>query len=65
MGLIEFQTVLGRMLREQNRDDHVRGVSLEEDESQYLENLRVPQSFVSMRVCSGRGVFRELQRRRI
>jgi hypothetical protein len=40
MGLIDFQTVLGRMLREQNRDDHLRGVSLEEGESQYLENLR-------------------------
>ena len=45
MGLIEFQTVLGRMLREQNRDDHVRGVSLEEDESQYFKNLRDTAEF--------------------
>ena len=40
MGLIDFQTVLGRMLREQNRDDHLRGVSLDEGESRYFENLR-------------------------
>jgi hypothetical protein len=39
MGLIEFQTVLGRMLREQNRDDHLRGVTLAAGESRYLENL--------------------------
>ena len=45
MGLIEFQTVLGRMLREQNRDDHLRGVSLEEDEGRYLENLRDTAEF--------------------
>ena len=45
MGLIEFQTVLGRMLREQNRDDHARGVSLEESESRYLENLRDSDEF--------------------
>ena len=45
MGLIEFQTVLGRMLREQNRDDHLRGVSLEVSESQYLENLRETAEF--------------------
>ena len=45
MGLIDFQTVLGRMLREQNRDDHLRGVSLEEGESLYLENLRDTAEF--------------------
>lgn len=45
MGLIDFQTVLGRMLREQNRDDHLRGVSLEEGESRYLENLRDTSEF--------------------
>ena len=45
MGLIEFQTVLGRMLREQNRDDHLRGVSLEETESRYLDNLRGTAGF--------------------
>jgi hypothetical protein len=45
MGLIDFQTVLGRMLREQNRDDHLRGVSLEEGESRYLENLRDTAEF--------------------
>src|SRR5687767_3690812 len=28
------------MLREQNRDDHLRGVSLAEGENRYLENLR-------------------------
>jgi hypothetical protein len=45
MGLIEFQTVLGRMLREHNRDDHLRGVSLEENESHYLGNLRDTAEF--------------------
>jgi hypothetical protein len=45
MGLIDFQTVLGRMLREQNRHDHMRGVSLEEGESQYLEKLRGTAEF--------------------
>lgn len=45
MGLIDFQTVLGRMLREQNRDDHLRGVSLEEQESQYLKSLRDTAEF--------------------
>ncbi len=40
MGLIDFQTVLGRMLREQNRDDYLRGVSLDEEEHRYLEKLR-------------------------
>jgi len=45
MGLIDFQTVLGRMLREQHRDDHVRGVSLEEREGRYLENLRGSAEF--------------------
>ena len=45
MALIEFQTVLGRMLREQHRDDHVRGVSLEEGEGRYLENLRGSAEF--------------------
>ena len=45
MGLIEFQTVLGRMLREQNREDHLRGVCLEESESRYLEKLRDTAEF--------------------
>ena len=45
MGLIDFQTALGRMLREQNRDDYLRGVSLAEDESRYLENLRDTAEF--------------------
>src|SRR5215216_5015362 len=45
MGLIDFRTVLGRMLREQNRDDHLRGVSLEAGESRYLENLRDTTEF--------------------
>ena len=33
------------MLREQNRNDHLRGVSLEESESRYLENLRGTAEF--------------------
>jgi hypothetical protein len=45
MGLIDFQTALGRMLREQNRDDYLRGISLAEDESRYLENLRDTTEF--------------------
>jgi hypothetical protein len=45
MGLIDFQTVLGRMLREQNRDDHLRGVSLEEGENRYFENLQGTAEF--------------------
>jgi len=45
MGLIDFQTVLGRMLREQNRDDHLRGVSLEEGENRYLQNLQGTAEF--------------------
>jgi hypothetical protein len=45
MSLIDFQTALGRMLREQNRDDHLRGVSLAEDESRYLESLRGTDEF--------------------
>ena len=45
MGLIDFQTVLGRMLREQNRDDHLRGVSLAEGENRYLENLQDTAEF--------------------
>ena len=45
MGLVDFQTVLGRMLREQNRDDHLGGVSLEETESRYFENLRDSAEF--------------------
>ena len=45
MGLIDFQTALGRMLREQNRDDYLRGVSLAEGESRYLENLRDTAEF--------------------
>ncbi len=45
MALIDFQTVLGRMLREQNRDDYLRSVSLDEHESQYFENLRDTAEF--------------------
>ena len=45
MGLIDFQTALGRMLREQNRDDYLRGVGLAEGESRYLENLRDTAEF--------------------
>src|SRR6185369_5378776 len=45
LGLIDFQTALGRMLREQNRDDYLRGVSLAESESRYLENLRDTAEF--------------------
>jgi hypothetical protein len=45
MALIDFQTVLGRMLREQNSDNHVRGVRLDEGESQYLQNLRDTAEF--------------------
>ncbi len=45
MALIDFQTALGRMLREQNRDDYLRGVSLGEDESRYFENLRDTAEF--------------------
>jgi len=45
MALIDFQTVLGRMLREQNRDDYLRSVSLDERESQYFETLRDTAEF--------------------
>ncbi len=45
MALIDFQTALGRMLREQNRDDYVRGISLDESESRYFENLRGTAEF--------------------
>lgn len=45
MALIDFQTVLGRMLREQNSDNHLRGVNLDEGESQYLQNLRDTAEF--------------------
>jgi len=45
MALIDFQTVLGRMLREQNGDDHLRGVSLDERESQYIASLRETTEF--------------------
>src|SRR5688572_853110 len=33
------------MLREQNRDDHLRGVSLDEGESRYFEDLRETPEF--------------------
>ena len=33
------------MLREQNRADHLRCVSLEDSESRYLENLRDTSEF--------------------
>lgn len=45
MALIDFQTVLGRMLREQNRHDYLRSVSLDEHESQYFEKLRDTAEF--------------------
>jgi hypothetical protein len=45
MALIEFQTVLGRMLREQKSDTHLRGVSLDECESRYFQNLRETAEF--------------------
>jgi hypothetical protein len=45
MALIDFQTALGRMLREQNRDDYLRGINLDEDESRYFENLRDTAEF--------------------
>jgi len=45
MALIDFQIVLGRMLREQNSDNHLRGVSLDEGESRYLQNLRDTAEF--------------------
>ncbi len=45
MALIEFQTVLGRMLREQKSDIHLRDVSLDERESQYFANLRETVEF--------------------
>ena len=45
MALIDFQTVLGRMLRDQNGHDHLRGVSLDERESRYIENLRETSEF--------------------
>lgn len=45
MALIDFQTVLGRMLREQKSDTHRRGVSLNERENQYLEKLRDTSEF--------------------
>src|SRR6185503_2476935 len=45
MGLIDFQTVLGRMLRDQNRDDHLRGVNLEEGENRYLKGLQDTAEF--------------------
>src|SRR5678815_4481999 len=45
MALVDFQTVLGRMLREQKSDTHRRDVSLNELESEYLENLRDTAEF--------------------
>jgi hypothetical protein len=45
MALIDFQTVLGRMLREQHGDKHLRGVSLDERESRYIEDLRETTEF--------------------
>lgn len=61
MGLIDYQTVLGRMLREQNRDDYLRGVSLAAGESRYLENLRDTAEFrfyasVQRSWCVGRAM---------
>jgi hypothetical protein len=45
MALIDYQTVLGRMLRDQRGDDHLRDVSLDERESRYIENLRDTAEF--------------------
>lgn len=45
MALIDYQTVLGRMLREQKSDTHLRGVSLDEGESRYFEKLRETAEF--------------------
>ena len=45
MALIDFQTALGRMLREHNRDDYVRGINLDEHESRYFESLRDTPEF--------------------
>src|SRR5215510_2106353 len=45
MALNDFQTALGRMLREQRGDDHLRGVSLDERESRYIEDLRDTAEF--------------------
>jgi hypothetical protein len=45
MALIDFQTALGRMLREQNRDDYVRGINLDEHERRYFDNLRDTAEF--------------------
>lgn len=45
MALIDYQTVLGRMLRDQKSDTHLRGVSLDERESRYFENLRTTAEF--------------------
>ena len=45
MALVDYQTVLGRMLREQHGDDHLRGVNIEERESAYLERLRDATEF--------------------
>lgn len=44
MALIDFQTVLGRMLREP-KSDHLRGVSLDERESRHFENLKDTAEF--------------------
>ncbi len=45
MALIDYQTVLGRMLREPLADDHLRGVNLDERENRYLEKLRDTTEF--------------------
>jgi hypothetical protein len=45
VALIDFQTVMGRMLREQKSDTHLRGVSLDERESRYFEKLRETTEF--------------------
>lgn len=45
MALIDYQTVLGRMLREQRSDDHLRDVTLDERESRYIENVRDSAEF--------------------
>src|SRR3954452_8554035 len=45
MALLEFQTVLGRMLREQKSDTHLHGVNLDEGERQYFESLRETDEF--------------------
>jgi hypothetical protein len=45
MALIEFQTGLGRLLREQRSNDPLRGVNLDADEKKYFETLQETAGF--------------------